>query len=306
MKKVFTLAACVIFYQVSFSQPVTESSPQKIKVLSWNIYMLPSWIGHQNRLRAKAIAKVLTHSDYDVVVFQEAFCPMARRKIREGLAKEFPYSVGPGNQKFLSLRINSGIWIFSKYPIVSSRSIVFENKKGSDALSRKGALLVELDVKGNRIQVVGTHLQNAGDDRLRQLQCQEVHQKLLLPFTKTGTPQLICGDFNVNKYRSTESYLHMLTSLEANDGELKGERKFSYDRLNNDLKAEPGQDQDLIDYILIRENQSWVPSMQREIVAIKSRWNKDHEDLSDHYSMLAEITFSNNLHLLTQAEVVVP
>ncbi len=75
MKKVFLFAVCVLVTQVCASQPVQERSPQKLKLLSWNIYMLPGVISNLNGRRAEAIGKWLAASDYDIVVFQEAFCP---------------------------------------------------------------------------------------------------------------------------------------------------------------------------------------------------------------------------------------
>ncbi len=52
----------------------------KIKILTWNIYMLPfcSEI-HRNRLRSKAIAEEIPTYNYDIVVFEEAFDHQARK-----------------------------------------------------------------------------------------------------------------------------------------------------------------------------------------------------------------------------------
>jgi phospholipase C len=255
--------------------------------------MLPGLVSQSNKPRSEAIGKLLAASDYDVVVFQEAFCPIARRQIRQLLAKSYPYQAGPANRRMLSLKVNSGIWIFSKYPILSDEEMIFTERTGWDAFSRKGALLVEINVNGSPIQIVGTHLQNAGDDKIRRAQCSEVFRKLLLPNKKIGTPQLICGDFNINKYKSGESYQMMLDVLEATDGEPTSNQKFSYDRLNNDLHVEKGTNQDLIDYILIRDNGAWVDCLHRDVIALRSQWDPDHQDLSDHYSMAIEINYSN-------------
>ena len=85
--------------------------------------------------RADAIGGILKDSDYDVIVFQEAFQRKARKKIFRQLHEKYPYQSGPANQKLISYKTNSGLWIFSKHPIVSSESIIFKNKSGIDAVS---------------------------------------------------------------------------------------------------------------------------------------------------------------------------
>jgi len=293
MKKVFLFAVCVLVTQVCASQPAQERSPQKLKLLSWNIYMLPGVLSNLNGRRAEAIGKWLADSDYDIVVFQEAFCPLARRKIRRLLETRFPYQAGPANQKLFSFKTNSGLWIFSTYPILSSQSIIFKNRHGWDALSRKGALIVEIDVNGASVQIAATHLQNSGGAWRRHAQCVEFYERLLKPNKKDCTPQLLCGDFNINKNSSEDSYHFMLTTLDASDGDLTGDNKFTYDRLNNDLHVEKGTGKDLIDYILLRKNGAWMDSPHRQIKVIKNRWHAHHEDLSDHYALEAEIHFTN-------------
>src|SRR5260221_257530 len=293
MKKVFLFAVCVLVTQVCASQPVQERSPQKLKLLSWNIYMLPGVISNLNGGGPEVMETWLAASAYDIVVFQEAFCPLARKKIRRLLETRFPYQAGPANQKLLSFKTNSGLWIFSTHPILSSQSIIFKNRHGWDALSRKGALMVEINVNGARVQIAATHLQNSGGAWLRHAQCVEFYERLLKPNKKDCTPQLLCGDFNINKKSSEESYHFMLTTLDASDGDLTGDNKFTYDRLNNDLHVEKGTGRDLIDYILLRKNGAWIDSPHRQIKVIKNRWHAHHEDLSDHYALEAEIHFTN-------------
>jgi endonuclease/exonuclease/phosphatase family metal-dependent hydrolase len=279
--------------QLGFAQSVTPPSPpEKIKILSWNIYMLPSIVKAQGKKeRASSIGKVLKESDYDVIVFQEAFQRKARKKIFNQLKESFPYQAGPANQKLISYRTNSGLWIFSKHPIVNTHSIVFKNRSGVDALSRKGGLIAEILVNEVPIQVAATHLQNSGQAWIRQSQCVEFYNRLLKPFQKDGVPQIICGDFNINRERE-EEYNFMLQALHANDGELAGEQKYTYDRVNNDLQVEKGTRKDLIDYILIYDANSQLLSTSRQVRILKQHWNSKHADLSDHYALEAEVQFA--------------
>lgn len=294
MTKALLVASYFLLHQVTAAQPEKESPPlKKIKILSWNIYMLPHLVAtHSNkRERAKVIGDALLNSDYDVIFFQEAFHPVARNKILTKLQHEFPYHIGPANKKFFSLKANSGLWVFSKYPIVRSESIIYKNKFGVDALSRKGALLVEIEVQGQRIQVAGTHLQNCGPVWLRQVQCVEFYKRLLKPNSREGVPQIICGDFNIDRYSTYEDYQFMLQTLDAKDSNVEM-HKYSYDRLNNDLHIEKGSTKDLIDYILFRSN-GGVAICSNQVVPIKQKWSTKHSDLSDHYAIVSEVLFSN-------------
>ena len=254
--------------------------------------MLPHLIAShsQKKERAEAIGEVLRNTDYDVIFFQEAFHPLARKKILAALREKFPYQMGPANQRRLSLIASSGLWVFSRYPIVRREAIVYQHRFGVDALSRKGALLVELNVDGQPLQVVGTHLQNCGSPTLKRKQCMELFDRLVRPAMRDGVPQVICGDFNIDRYRQTSDYDFMLGTLDARDSNTDP-AAYSYDRVNNDMRTEKGDGKDLIDYILIRENGGTVAATPA-LVRFQKRWRPAHSDLSDHYSVSAEIRFT--------------
>lgn len=289
-----------LFFTAAHAQPEPLSHMQRVSILSWNIYMLPGFLGTGKLQRSEALGNVLSASEYDVIVFQEAFYAPARRKIRNLLKAYYPFEAGPANSKRFSLRTNSGLWIFSKFPIVHQQEIMFETRYGVDALSRKGALLVELDVRGQRIQVIATHLQNAGQATLRQSQCEELFQRLLQPAQKAGVPQIICGDFNIDRYSANETYQQMLDILQANDAEVETD-SFSYDRIANDLDVEPGTKRELIDFILTRENDSMVKRLRQSVRVFRQRWHKNHEDLSDHYALETKLEFRNELSFVSAA-----
>ena len=294
MTKAFLVAFLFLVHQVTAAQPEKESPPlKKIKILSWNIYMLPHFVATHSdkKSRARAIGEILMKSDFDVIFFQEAFHSTARNEILTHLQTEFPYQAGPANKRLFSLKVNSGLWLLSKYPIVYHQSIIYKNKFGIDALSRKGALLVELDVEGQRIQIAGTHLQNCGPVWLRQAQCVEFYKRLLKPNIREGVPQIICGDFNIDRYSAPEDYQFMLQALNATDSNDETDQ-YSYDRLANDLQVEKGAGRDLIDYILFRSNEG-IAFCSNAVMPVKWRWCAQHADVSDHYPIQAEVSFSN-------------
>ncbi len=294
MLKTFLVVLLFLVHQASSAQPDSLTPPlKKIKILSWNIYMLPYLVASHSgkKERAEAIGQTLASSDFDVIFFQEAFHATARKKILHQLQDKFPFHSGPANKKWWSLKTNSGLLVFSRYPIVYSKAIVYKNRYGVDALSRKGALLVELEVQGQRIQVAGTHLQNSGPPRWRQAQCEEFYQHLLKPNAQEGVPQLICGDFNINRLAALEDYYFMLQALDAKDSNQES-NEYSYDRAANDLHIEKGSGKDLIDYVLFRSN-GGVAFCTNRVTALRKQWCAHHADLSDHYALQAEIVFSN-------------
>ncbi len=82
----------IFFAPVAISQPeLSNPSVEKIKILSWNIYMLPGFLSPGKVPRAEAIGKLLASSDYDVIVFQEAFHQKARNTISRLLTSAFPF-----------------------------------------------------------------------------------------------------------------------------------------------------------------------------------------------------------------------
>lgn len=290
--------ASLLFTAAHGQSQFTSVQSQQVNILSWNIYMLPGFLGTGKEQRSKIIGGMLVASEYDVIVFQEAFYAPARKKIREQLKAYYPFEAGPANSKKFSFRTNSGLWILSKFPIISQQEIMFDTRQGIDAMSRKGALLVELNVNSQRIQVIATHLQNAGHTILKQSQCEELFSKLLQKAQRPGVPQIICGDFNIDRYASPDTYQQMLALLGANDCELSG-NSFTYDRLNNDLGIETGTKRELIDFILTRENESSLNRLKHSVKIFRQQWHKRHHDLSDHYAIEAVIEFKNAVPIVT-------
>lgn len=295
MRKKWLLLTCLYF--VCTFQGWSQT-PSKLKILSWNIYMLPRFIKNTGKIeRAEKIGQYLKNTDYDIIVFQEAFHAGARNRIKKHLKEKFPYMAGPANKKLVSIRTNSGLWILSRHPIMYSQEIKFETKSGSDAFSRKGALISNINFNNFQIQIIATHLQSSGENWLKESQCVELNNKIIDFYKKDGVPQIICGDFNIEK-DSNSRYQNMLKILNANDSEMCGISKFTYDRLNNDLHVEASKKQDLIDYILFKANQSNLCFIKKMVKQIKEKWDKKHQDLSDHYALEAEIEFKDNNNLL--------
>ncbi len=276
-----------------------------LKILSWNIQMLPRGINHNGKAkRARAIAEQFKKSPYDVVVFQELFYRRSRRIITKGLQSEFLAQTKVLNNKSIALKTNGGVMIFSRHPIKEVKEIRFKDRSGPDRLSRKGAMLAELNVNGKIIQVIGTHLQAFGMQETMYSQYQQLYDELLKPNGKNGVPQLICGDFNTiktipknlpanlpkNFEQRIARYETMLQTLRASDGELNGEQQFTMDRPNNDLCKKRKEFRLLLDYFLFRPMTSNLTIAKRKVQIIRYPWRTGNKDLSDHFALEAVAT----------------
>jgi endonuclease/exonuclease/phosphatase family metal-dependent hydrolase len=270
----------------------------QIKIITWNIYMLPRVFIHTGQVeRAKEIADTLKNADADIIVFEEAFDNKARNIIRDNLKAYFPYESGDP-RKNSWWKTSCGVWIISKVPIEVVKQIFYKEANGSDRLATKGAILVEGQKDGFCFRLVGTHLQsdlNSGKNvqPLRDKQYAELKQQLLEPYSNDNIPQFVAGDFNTI-HDDSACYNHMVGTLKFTPCELNGDKCFSYDYTRNDLVIGTNNKPQLIDYLLY----SAAPHQQlhgnMQIVVFSKRWNDKHKDLSDHFAVAGVFSYGES------------
>jgi len=284
-----------------FTQQASATTPEiiknqsvnnkELKILSWNIYMLPYIsLFNKNGERAKVIAHTLQSSDYQVIVFQEAFSYKCRNILAKNLVKEYPYQYGPINKNRLPFRTNSGLWVVSKFPLTELGQIQFSLSKGFDIVARKGAVLFQGDFDGSSFQLITTHLQAYNSSEVRAEQCNEIREHLLNKFYNPHIPQLICGDFNIDM-DDRPNYQKMLKTLDAHNGELSGNVKVTYDEINNNLAKTTNGKERVIDYVLVR-NGSLIHNIERKVQTFFSHIGDHKSNLSDHYAMEFNVNFA--------------
>ncbi len=268
--------------------PFHEKKPG-LKILTWNIYMLPhcSYF-NDNSKRARSIATTLESSEYDIILFEEAFDRRPRNILKNRLKASYPYIYGPANFSFLSVRTNSGLWILSKIPLRQLEKIEFKSRYGIDAMSRKGAVLFQGSWNGQEFQLACTHLQADSPDMVRRRQCEEV-AVLLKKYSTEFIPQITCGDFNI-EFDDHENYNLMLSILDSENGSLSGELQSSYDEIGNELARRANGKSRLIDYILVR-NVNLFKSINRKVRVFYGIRKNEAYCLSDHYGIEAIIDF---------------
>lgn len=270
-----------------------ESQLRDLRILSWNIYMLPSVVPMKGRLeRAHAIVDTLQKSAYDIIVFQEAFHTKALAIIENGLGSAYPYRYGPFNKPTSPFKFSSGVWILSKIPMTELGTIQYTDYKDADRFAQKGAALLQGEFHGKKFQLMGTHMQ-ANENRadIRSKQFRQMYDSLLLKYHSEGIPQILCGDMNTETTIQKE-YCEMLQCLDAEDSEFEGIQKETYDGTNNLLaEAVWKKHKTTLDYILLRSNGARIHSVRRSVSVFKRSWRKDRNDLSDHYGVSCEVRF---------------
>lgn len=263
-----------------------------IKILTWNIYMRPNsilWNGQFRR--AKAIGQLLRKEDYDIVLFQEAFGKISRKKLRKALDGLYAYEIEPKNNK---KTVNSGLWVLSKHPINRSEFIFFKDCEVSDCQSSKGAVFIELEMNGQVYQFINTHVQAEDGKKfalVRENQFKMI-AGLLDSLQKPEVPQFVLGDLNTAKKIVLE-YDGMLSNLNATDGEVRisEDSELSVDTpatwgcANNDLIKKKWKGETyLLDYALQR-NTNYPFKLRRELKTYTQQWSKKRKHLSDHYAI---------------------
>lgn len=262
----------------------------ELHVLTYNVKFLPSILLSQHHhpiRRARFIPQALIADTVDVIVFEEAFDAVARRRLIRGLKKQFPYITGPANKK-ASFRYCSGVFIASRYPMRQLDEVQYSECISYDCMARKGGLISEVTLPGGRqIQVIGTHIQAPGHDSIKIHQLWQL-RRMMDKHKRADVPQLACGDFNVC-YADRALYDTLIHILGAGDGPICGDQQCSSDHQHNDMEHY-GPDQNLVDYLLYCYPQP--PAFtERRIIKYQYQWSKKHKDLSDHYGVRLKLIF---------------
>lgn len=175
--------------------------------------------------RAPLIAAALKKVDHDIIVVEEAFTPHIQSLLKKELKTTHPYSASLKRSLNVIKIFNSGVMIFSKYPLKTLSWHHFKNCSGADCFASKGVILTEMThPSGKKLQLAATHMQaslnpKAISARKKQL----LHIKSIMDsFIKPGIPQVLAGDLNINAHIGNE-YLDAHAELGTQVSQLEGE-----------------------------------------------------------------------------------
>ena len=261
--------------------------------MTYNVKMLPrgaTWIHHHPVIRARILPAVLMKEGVDVIVLQEGFDGKAVRIMRKKLKPMYPYTMGYKNRKVISYKRAGGVLMFSKYPMREIESNKYHQCKGIDCIGNKGVMLVEVAHPAHTFQLLGTHMQAGGGRDLKISQYADAGATLKR-HEVAGIPQFAAGDFNTHKV-DTFLYPRLVDSLQAEDGDISSELKFTSDHLLNDMDSYNPTRRNIIDYVFYKSNGVKYQWVTREVKAYEQQWNKKHKSLSDHNAVILKMQFA--------------
>lgn len=272
-------------------QPLeAQQAPQQLKILSWNIQLLPrsfsvfsKALRKKQKLRTPWVIEHCQQGDYDVIVFQEVFDKPLAKKLQKELLATYPYQVKP-LQKAGRLT-SSGILIISKWPLQQVGTVVYPKGAHEDAWAAKGCTLVQLKQGKNSLYIAGTHLQAGHSEAAkaaRTIQYKAI-KTLLEECTNDSLPIVLAGDLNTPK-KDKKAYPEMLSTLEMQDEPLDEIRPYTIDNQNTwNLGSKNKQ----LDYILLQPQKSALKLVQQKVLRLQKTWKEQPLDLADHYGVWA-------------------
>lgn len=293
-KKILGVGCKCLLWSVIFlliQQPLeAQQAPQQLKILSWNIQLLPrsfsvfsKALRKKQKLRTPWVIEHCQQGDYDVIVFQEVFDKPLAKKLQKELLATYPYQVKP-LQKAGRLT-SSGILIVSKCPIELVGAVVYPKGAHEDAWAAKGCTLVQLRQGKNSVYIAGTHLQAGRSEAAkaaRTIQYKAI-KTLLEECTNDSLPIVLAGDLNTPK-KDKKAYPEMLSTLDMQDEPLDEIRPYTIDNQNTwNLGSKNKQ----LDYILLQPQKSALKLVQQKILRLQKTWKEQPLDLADHYGVWA-------------------
>lgn len=280
---------------------------QELRILNWNTYLLPKGLSQTFQdERAGLIADYILGSemDFDVLTFQEVFSASALEILGERLAGKYPFHSGRPDQKWWK-PANSGLIIFSRYPITERSFCMFTRSRDTDFLSAKGVLVVGIEREGKPlVRIATTHMQahrHHQSVRIRKHQYGQISRSIVNNFGNREVPLIITGDFNIDMYNHSEfgPFLEAMAFLRP---EISGSFGFSYDTELNSLakKSNPRElHQSLLDYIfLITGSGDQAVMLETRILDPRGIYGRKAGvagSLSDHFPVYSVIRFGTGV-----------
>lgn len=264
-----------------------EAKATDLKILSWNVYMLPSPLKISlQKDRTDDIVAKLAATDYDALFFQEAFSSYFRDLMIKKLGKKYPYSYYLKRDKKLTHILGSGVFVMSRLPMKVLDRVYYKECGGFDCFAAKGAVLVELQTPSKeRVQFAVTHLQSSlkeTKDRLSQLE--QIHG-MFADYASKSVPQFLIGDLNIIGKTTEFKVALRVSQMEA--APLLGPIQWTSGRVNNCYKI-PGNTQDWIDHLWMKPS-SKVRAAGMTVRNFEFVHKGQRCPDSDHYAMESRI-----------------
>ncbi len=255
-----------------------------LKLVTYNIWGLPSWMTGARPDRYPQIARELERLDPDFILLQEAWTAKARKAAPA--SGRWAIARAAGQHTFFQ---QSGLVTLSKCPIIGGEFYPFSRAAYLDRFVNKGVLKVTVLLPGGQVlNVWNAHLQQGRWTEVQQSQARQLVE--WVQAAEDGQiADLIGGDFNC----TPESPLaqELARSLGPSVQQLNGSEPFvTWDGRG----AKPGKAK-TIDYVFIRERAIFqdLQVVPRVVFAAAN----PQQRLSDHLGLEAMLTLNPALNL---------
>ncbi|MDE3046610.1 MAG: hypothetical protein KGJ02_08240 [Verrucomicrobiota bacterium] len=186
-----------------------------VRIATFNLGFLPEFVTVFNQLRPVSdradqfIDYVNNRQNDDWICVQELFNELFHKesikKIVEQCKQKYPYIIFDTCPRTLGM--DSGLAIFSKYPLKEPTFWKFKDTFEEDALSNKGILGVKIQVKPDRqVVVFTTHFQSGYSEKAQnhRAACLVAFRELYQTYGKGAQDIITQGDFNLTKWENRE------------------------------------------------------------------------------------------------------
>lgn len=288
LKHILFLFLLVIHCQCFSISEKLSLKKDTLKILSWNIQMLPDLyvpftklVRKKQKVRLPEIIKYLEKSNYDLIVLQEVFDVQMKNKLRKYLTSAYPYMQMP-IKKGWGIKLSNGVMFLSKHPVKLIDKVIFNVSKKSDRMAQKGCALIEMSFHGQNILVAGTHLDSKGQE-VRDKQYQMIKNEIIDPYKSIEKNFLLAGDLNTEV--KSKAFKSMIQLFDLENSTLKEAQPYTYDGDNSWINYD---NKGWIDFILhqLTPNNKVV---NQYIIRPKMSHKNSTIDLADHYGIVLEI-----------------
>lgn len=272
MKSLLTL----LFFLL-ISNLISAQEKDSLKVMSWNVFLRPGILKDEQLKRVDSISSALIRINADVVVLQEVFHKKSRKRLIAALSQSYPYHSKMGRKTFWG--VPSGNCIFSKDSIFAQEHIYYKRAIKADKMAKKGAIMVQIEHRGKRFNIFGTHLQAGGGTDGAIVRSTQIDQLAELAKQQEETKAAIfAGDFNI-RY-GDELYGYIVNSLSIRNTE-PADLEFGTSNLAGHTLTNVNGQPKWIDFILLKPDDT-VDFRSSYIEEPKCFFNDQCERISDH------------------------
>jgi endonuclease/exonuclease/phosphatase family metal-dependent hydrolase len=186
--------------------------PNHLRIITYNIHRC---IGGDRKISPERISDVISVHQPDVVALQEVDSGQVRPTLYDQAAM---IAERLNFQEVWIERERCGNAILSRYPMKMVKAGGLHRPRKWHTLARRGALWVEVEAFGTRIQIINTHLGLTPASRLNQARVLVGPEWLNSPGCRP--PLILCGDFNTRNgstvFRLLEGKLRCVETSNVN------------------------------------------------------------------------------------------